>query len=122
MTVYRGYAYNEENMKKVMDVAAATGMELFILDGPMWCSAYGNWMVPNQTRFPHGLAPLNTLTRRLFWTLWEPEGGRDGYNKGRNDRGRSESQVFKDHPNWFDQPQSVLNLSIPGAAVYMDDA
>ena len=128
MTVYRGNAYNEENMKKVMDVAAATGMELFILDGPMWCSAYGNWMVPNQTRFPHGLAPLVEYAHQkglLFGLYVEPEGGRDGYTSsqgGATIGPWSESQVFKDHPNWFDQPQSVLNLSIPGAAVYMDDA
>ena len=126
MTVYRGDAYNEANMKKVMDVAAATGMELFILDGPMWTSAYGNWLVPNQKRFPNGLAPLVEYAHQkglLFGLYVEPEGGRDGYTSaqgGATIGPWSESQVFKDHPNWFVQPRSVLNLSIPAAAEYMD--
>jgi len=126
MTVYRGDAYNETNMKKCMDVAAATGMELFILDGPMWGSAYGNWMVPSPTRFPNGLAPLVNYAHQkglLFGLYVEPEGGREGYTSkmgGATIGPWSESQVFKDHPNWFVQPQSVLNLSIPEAAQYMD--
>jgi alpha-galactosidase len=126
MTVYRGDAYNEANMKKCMDVATATGMELFILDGPMWGSAYGNWLVPNQKRFPNGLAPLVEYAHQkglLFGLYVEPEGGRDGYTSsmgGATIGPWSESQVFKDHPNWFVQPQSVLNLSIPEAAQYMD--
>ena len=126
ITVYRGDAYNEANMKKCMDVAAVTGMELFILDGPMWGSAYGNWLVPNQKRFPNGLAPLVEYAHQkglLFGLYVEPEGGRDGYTRGMDGATIgpwSESQVFKDHPNWFVQPRSVLNLSIPAAAQYMD--
>ena len=126
MTVYRGDAYNEANIKKVMDVAAATGMELFILDGPMWCSAYGNWLVPNPKRFPNGLAPLVEYAHQkglLFGLYVEPEGGRDGYTSGMGGATIgpwSDSQVFKDHPDWFVQPRSVLNLSIPEAAQYMD--
>jgi alpha-galactosidase len=126
MTVYRGEAYNEANMKKCMDVAAAMGMELFILDGPMWGSAYGNWLVPNQKRFPRGLAPLVEYAHQkglLFGLYMEPEGGRDGYtsrNGGATIGPWSASQVFQDHPHWFVQPQSVLNLSIPEAAQYMD--
>ena len=40
-----------------MDVCAATGVELFILDGPTWAKGYGNW-APKAKRFPHGLGPL----------------------------------------------------------------
>jgi len=29
-----------------MDVVASAGIEVFILDGPQWVSAYGNWLVP----------------------------------------------------------------------------
>jgi alpha-galactosidase len=122
MTVYRGEAFNETNMMKCMDVAAAVGMELFILDGPMWGSAYGNWLVPNQKRFPRGLGPLVEYAHQkglLFGLYVEPEGGRDGSTSG-NIGPWSQSKVFQEHPDWFVQPGTVLNLSIPEAAAYMD--
>lgn len=48
-TVYRDNECNESNMKKFLDVCAAVGVELFILDGPTWAEGvtppgylYGN--------------------------------------------------------------------------------
>jgi alpha-galactosidase len=109
-----------------MDLAAAVGMETFIVDGPMWGSAYGNWLVPNRQRFPNGLAPLVDYAHHkglLFGLYVEPEGGREGYTSaehGATIGPWSESRVFKEHPDWFVQPSSILNLSIPEAAAYMD--
>jgi alpha-galactosidase len=126
MAAYRGDAYNEINMKKSIDVAAAAGMEVFILDSPMWGSGYGNWLVPNQKRFPNGLAPLVDYAHQkglLFGLYVEPEGGRDGYTSGAGGATIgpwSESQVFKDHPDWFVRSGTVLNLSIPAAAEYLE--
>jgi alpha-galactosidase len=126
LTVYRGAAYNEASVKTCMDVAAAAGMELFIVDGPTWCSAYGNWLEPDRRRFPQGLKPLVDYAHRkglLFGLYAEPEGGREGYtsvNNGATIGPWSRSKVFQEHRDWFVQPQSVLNLAIPEAAAYME--
>jgi alpha-galactosidase len=126
LTVYRGDAYNEASVMKCMDVAAAVGMEAFIVDGPTWCSAYGNWLVPDKKRFARGLKPLVEYAHQkglLFALYAEPEGGREGYtsvNGGATIGPWSESRVFREHPQWFVQPQSVLNLAIPEAAAYLE--
>ena len=126
MTVCRGDEFNEANLKRCIDVAAAVGLEVFILDGPMWCSAYGNWRVPNRNRFPRGLAPLVDYAHQqglLFGLYFEAEGGREGYTSaegGASIGGWGESQVFQEHPDWFDQPRSVLNLAVPEAAAYLE--
>jgi alpha-galactosidase len=122
MTVYRGDEYNEANMKKCIDVAAAVGMETFILDGPMWGSAYGNWLQPDRKRFPRGLAPLAEYAHQkglLFGLYAEPEGGRDGFTEpdGASIGTWKESDVYKQHPEWFTSMN--LNLAIPEAASYL---
>ena len=126
LTVYRGEQYNETTVKKCMDVAAAVGVEVFIVDGPTWCSAFGNWLVPDKKRFPNSLGPLVEYAHQkglLFGLYAEPEGGREGYRSG--EEGAyigpwSESKVFQEHPDWFVQPNSVLNLSIKEASAYME--
>ena len=128
MTVYRGDHYDEANMKKCIDVAAAVGVEMFVLDGPMWCSAYGNWSVPNRERFPQGLGPLVEYAHSkgvLFGLYSETEGGRDGYcskPEGACIGKWDTSKVFQEHPEWFVQPRSILNLAIPEAATYLKSA
>ncbi|HWB97609.1 MAG TPA: alpha-galactosidase, partial [Bryobacteraceae bacterium] len=124
MTVYRGKEHNEANLKKFLDVASELGIELFILDGPTWCTYYGNWLVPKPESFPHGLAPLVNYahSRNILFGLYaEPEGGRDGYKtKGGLGIGPwMESKVFQEHPDWFVQGV-VLNLSNPQAAAYLE--
>ena len=126
MTVYRGDRFNETNLKKCMDVIAAVGLEVFLVEGPMWCSAYGNWLVPDPKRFPGGLGPLVEYAHKkgLFFGLYvEPEGGRDGFTSGNQGAttGRwSQSKVFKEHPDWFIDRGNIVNLSIPEAAAYME--
>ena len=122
MTVYRGNDFNETNMKKCIDVASAVGGEAFILDGPRWCSGYGNWLVPVAKLFPNGLGPLVDYAREkgmLFGLYFETEGGRDG-NETLPDSEPigtwSESKVFRDHPDWF--KDTNLKLHIPEAAQY----
>lgn len=132
MTDYHGKEYNEANIKKCIDVAAAVGLEVFILDGPMWCSVYGDWLVPNKKHFPNGLAPIIEHAHKkglLFGLYFELEGGRDGYCSGGVCIGKwSESEVFRKHPDWFvqsyqqdkSQPVPILNLSMPAAASYLE--
>ena len=123
MTVYRGDEFNEANMKKCIDVAASVGIETFILDGPMWGSAYGNWLVPNKKRFPNGLAPLAEYAHKkglLFGLYAETEGGRDGFTEdnGASIGGWKESEVYREHPEWFSSMN--LNLAIPEAATHLE--
>lgn len=123
-SVYLGDEVNEANVKKLMDVAAAVGLETFILDGPLWASSYGNWLAPNKERFPRGLTPLAKYAHQkglLFGLYAEPEGGRDGYTShGATIGSWSDSDVLMEHPQWFVQPNDVLNLSIPEAATYFE--
>jgi alpha-galactosidase len=58
LSIYRGKEFTEQNVKKAMDVAAAIGAEVFDVDGPTWCSTYGNWLAPKEKLFPNGLGPL----------------------------------------------------------------
>jgi hypothetical protein len=122
MTVYRGDDCNETNLRKCIDVAAAAGLEVFILDGPTWCSGYGNWLVPMPSRFPNGLAPLveHAYSKGMLFGLYaEPEGGRDGSaSPGQAMANWSESEVFREHPEWF--VGIKLNLAIPKAAAYLE--
>ncbi len=122
LTVYHGDQYNMANVEKVMDVAAAAGAEVFILDGPTWCETYGDWLTPNLKAFPNGLGPLVEYAHKeglLFGLYAETEGGRNGYcADGVCIKDWPQSEVYKEHPWWFVQPNSVLNLSIPAAGTY----
>lgn len=121
---YYDQSFNEENMMKVVDVATAAALEVFILDGPTWCSGYGNWLVPNPERFPRGLGPLRDYIHQknmLFGLYFESEGGRDGNSEPGVAAPMGcwrESQVYRDHPEWFDRIN--LNLAIPEAAQYLE--
>lgn len=107
MTVYRGADYNEVNIKRFLDVASQLGIELFILDGPTWCSNYGEWLSPQKVEFPRGLQPLVKFAHDhhiLFGLYGEPEGGRDGYTSAKHGLTIGpwkNSEVFRQHPNWF---------------------
>lgn len=113
LTLYRGKNFNEGNVKRLMDVISQLGVELFILDGPMWCSNYGEWLSPRKPEFPNGLRPLVSYAHHylLFGLYAEPEGGRDGYTSpvGPHAPGSygltigpwKDSSVFREHPDWF---------------------
>ena len=58
---YHGSDFNEENLKKCIDVAAAVGLETFILDYG-WAEIAGKWF-PKAEWFPRGLDPLPTYAR-----------------------------------------------------------
>lgn len=122
LTVYHGDEYNEENVEKVIDVAAAAGAEVFILDGPTWCATYGDWLTPNKKAFPNGLGPLVEYAHKkgmLFGLYAETEGGRRGYCAASVCiEDWRQSEVYKEHPWWFVQPSSILNLSITEADSY----
>ncbi|MCL5997501.1 MAG: alpha-galactosidase [Chloroflexi bacterium] len=123
---YRGDAFNEANMKRCIDLAAAVGLEVFILDGPTWVSGYGNWLTPHPARFPRGLAPLVEHAHQrglLFGAYFETEGGRDGDTSATWDAGSrigcwADTTIFRQHPEWF--IRANLDLTAPGAADYLE--
>lgn len=87
---FTGDAFNEENVMKCIDVAAAIGAELFVMDCP-WYDYYGDW-VPSPIRFPRGLAPVVEYAHQkglLFGLQTEVEGGRGNWNQ---------SKVFRSIP------------------------
>jgi alpha-galactosidase len=135
-TVVRGDDYNEANVMKCMDVAAAAGLEVFIVDGPSWAEGtlpnsfgseplegvqglFGNW-VPRKKWFPRGFDPLVDHAHKnglLFGLYAEPEGGRGDW---------TQTEAFKKHPEWFVPRRPMLpgpnflNISYSGAAAYME--
>ncbi len=122
LSVCKGAAFNETNVKKCVDVAAAAGMEVFVLDA-LWTGTYGDWLKPDARRFPHGLSPIRKYVHgkgMLFGLYFELEGGRGGYSAfGASIGGWAESAVYKQHPDWFSQP-NLLNLTIPAVAEYFN--
>jgi len=103
-SLYHGSDFNEENLKKCIDVAAAVGIETFILDFG-WAESAGKW-------FPSGLDPLRNYAHKkglLFGLYSEIEGGRGEWNK---------TEAFIKNPKWF--AGYILNIAIPEAAAWME--
>ncbi len=109
----QGYyiSFDEASAMKCVDVAAAIGAELFILDYGWWdvtCDWY-----PSASRFPRGLKPLIDYVRRkgmLFGLYVRTEGDSGDVVK---------SKVAREHPDWIG-PSNTINLHIPAAAAWME--
>jgi alpha-galactosidase len=84
----------EKTILKQVDLAAALGAELFIVDAGWW-DVQGEW-TPSTTRFPRGLAPIADYVHQkgmLFGLYTEVEGTpRAPW---------SECSWCKQHPDWF---------------------
>jgi alpha-galactosidase len=104
---------NEQNIKKQIDIAAALGAELFIVDAGWW-DVYGEW-TPSPTRFPHGLEPIADYIHKkgmLFGLYAEVEGGRGDWTS---------CSWCKQHPDWFvPNFQNRLNLTKPEVAAHVE--
>jgi len=103
--------FDEQSTLQCVDVAAAIGAELFLLDA-YWWDVTPNW-VPSADRFPRGLEAVIDYVHKkgmLFGLYVEPEAG----------RGRvSESRVYAEHSEWFG-PKKVLDLTNSAAATWME--
>ena len=101
---------------------------MFILDGPTWISAYGNWLSPKKKWFPDGLGPLADYIHQkgmLFGAYFETEGGRDGNTSFIWDGGAlaglwKESKVYQEHPEWFDNMNLNLGPMMMWAFFYLN--
>lgn len=103
--------FDETSARKCVDVAAAIGTELFILDA-YWWDVTCDWY-PSATRFPNGLEPLIEYVRSKgmrFGLYMEPEGGRGNIR---------ESRVAAEHPEWL-APKDTINLAIPEARAWVE--
>lgn len=72
-----GMAVDEELARRMIDDAAAMGVEIFHIDAG-WFQGVGDWH-PHRDKFPHGLAPIGDYVRKkgmLFglWTGWTQGG------------------------------------------------
>jgi len=79
--LYKGDDYNESNLRPCVDVAAAVGAELFLMDGPFWAEAGGkhgwNWVEGNTKLFPSGIRALSDYAHKkgvLFGVYARTEG------------------------------------------------
>ena len=104
-------SFDEAMAKDNVDMAAAIGAELFILDA-YWWDVTCDWY-PSKKRFPNGLEPLIDYVRKKgmrFGLYTEMEGGRGNIR---------ESVVYREHPDWFG-PKEVINLGLPQAKTWVD--
>ena len=91
-----------------IDLAAAIGAELFILDCG-WFKSRGHW-IPSPQRFPDGLDPIVDYCREkdLLFGLWtEPE------------RISENPVITEKHPDWL-MPHGNLDLTKPSVAAYVE--
>jgi alpha-galactosidase len=96
-----GAKINEENLSKMIPLAANIGCEGIVVDANWhycpgndsadWSERLGDWVI-DPTKFPNGLKPIIKLThdRGMKFGLWfEPECA------------SVKSNVFREHPDWF---------------------
>jgi alpha-galactosidase len=103
---------NEQNIMQQVDMAAALGAELFIVDAGWW-DVYGDW-TPSPERFPNGLAPIVDYIHKkgmLFGLYNEVTGGRGDWTHG---------EIYKRHPDWFLPPYALIDLTKPAAADFVE--
>ena len=102
--------FNETTVKASIDVAAAIGAEVFMLDA-WWWQHSGDW-IPSKTSFPNGLDPVIKHAKKKgmdFGIYAEPEGGRGDWTK---------SSIGQKHPDWLING-NILNLTRPEIANYV---
>ena len=107
---------NEVNIRRQIDIAAAVGAEVFIVDAGWW-DMPGDW-VPSATRFPNGLEPIVEYAHQkgLLFGLYVEIERVNAWNVG-TDIGTS--KVAREHPDWVG-PRAILNLTKPEVAAYVE--
>ncbi len=102
---------DERTLLDNVDLAAALGAEVFIVDAGWWDVA-GDW-TPSRSRLPRGLEPVIERARSkglLFGLYAEIEGGRGNW---------TESRIHQEHPDWFG-PKNILDLGRREVAEYVE--
>jgi alpha-galactosidase len=106
----------EANILTNVDLAAAIGAEVFIIDAGWWDNP-GDW-TPSPTRFPRGLGPIvdHAHKKGLLFGLYVEIERVNAWNVG-NDIGKS--RVAREHPDWVG-PRAILDLTKPEVAAYAE--
>ena len=107
---------NEAKILQNIDLAAAVGAELFIMDAGWWDTP-GDWY-PSPSRFPHGIEPIVEYAHKkgLLFGLYVEIERVNAWNVG-EDLGNS--KVAREHPDWVG-PKAILDLSKPEVAAYVE--
>ena len=103
--------FTEESVKRNIDIAAAIGAELYIMDNG-WMARYGDWDIPAPDRFPNDLKPLVDYchSKGMLFGLY-----------GEFEKAVPGTRIVAEHPEWFGwYPFEVINLGAPGAAEYVE--
>jgi alpha-galactosidase len=103
--------FDEASALKCVDVAAAIGAEVFVLDYGWW-DVNLDW-VPSASRFPRGLKPLADYVRgkgMLFGLYVRSEGDAADV---------PQSRIAKKHPDWIG-PSNTVQLQLPDAAKWVE--
>jgi alpha-galactosidase len=103
--------YTEESVLAAVELAAALGAELFIMDAGWW-EVQGDWSV-SRVRFPRGLDPIVDRVHEkgmLFGLYAEIE------------KAAAHSRVGREHPDWIEwhSPYPVLDLARPEVEAYLE--
>ncbi|MHB9036780.1 MAG: alpha-galactosidase [Armatimonadota bacterium] len=103
--------YTEQSVIKNIDLAAALGSELFIMDAGWWDNQGDWWASP--TRFPRGLGPIVEYCHKkgMLFGLY-----------GEIEKASGTSKVAKEHPEWIEwhKPYPILNLAKPEVAEWVE--
>ena len=94
---------------KNIELAAAVGAELFILDSG-WIASRGDYR-PHADRFPQGLQPAIKYCRAqgMLFGIWtEPE------------RAEPNTPIAKEHPEWFSDRHNI-DVTQPDAVAYVEE-
>jgi alpha-galactosidase len=107
---------NEANLLRNIDIAAAVGAEVFIVDAGWWDTP-GDW-IPSPSRFPHGLEPIVNYAHKkgLLFGLYVEIERVNAWNFG---EGIGQSKVAREHPDWVG-PKAILDLAKPEVAAYVE--
>jgi alpha-galactosidase len=107
---------NEANILQHIDIAAAVGAEVFIVDAGWWDTP-GDWL-PSPSRFPRGLEPIVAYAHKkgLLFGLYVEIERVNAWNVS-EDLGNS--KVAREHPDWVG-PKAILDLSKPEVAAYVE--
>jgi alpha-galactosidase len=106
----------EAKILQHIDIAAAVGAEVFIVDAGWWDTP-GDWL-PSPRRFPRGLEPIVAYAHKkgLLFGLYVEIERVNAWNVG-EDLGNS--KVAREHPDWVG-PKAILDLSKPEVAAYVE--
>lgn len=107
---------NEANILRNIDLAAAVGAEVFIVDAGWWDTP-GDW-VPSPGRFPRGLEPIVAYAHEkgLLFGLYVEIERVNAWNVGAD---IGHSKVAREHPDWVG-PKAILDLTKPEVAAYVE--